>query len=128
MLQQEFEERTGVKVTPEEYHDEIEPIYNFASDAIDKDIFCREWVEHHDSVLLKDLYQRLLVARGTSKQLENRLTEIAHFLITQSDMLEEESLANAASTIISHKEVVKYKLRQGFALTQKDIELILNNL
>lgn len=41
MQQKEFEELTGLQVTPEEYY-EIEQIYNTV-DAIDKKEFCEHW-------------------------------------------------------------------------------------
>lgn len=41
MQQKEFEELTGLQVTPEEYY-EIEQIYNTV-DTIDKKEFCEHW-------------------------------------------------------------------------------------
>lgn len=42
MLQNEFEERVGIKVSATEY-DAIEVVYMNADESIDKDEFCRVW-------------------------------------------------------------------------------------
>lgn len=45
MLQQEFEERYGKSVTPDEYTF-IERTY-MAAEGVDKDRFCKEWKKYH---------------------------------------------------------------------------------
>ena len=53
MQQKEFEELTGLQVTPKEYY-EIEQIYNTV-DAIDKKEFCEHWKRGNYMYLLAQL-------------------------------------------------------------------------
>ena len=55
MLQKEFEERIGRSVTQEEYV-EANAMYIAAGDGMDKDTFCREWMQFGGSELVKGLF------------------------------------------------------------------------
>lgn len=55
MLQKEFEDRIGRSVTEQEYV-EANAMYMAAGD-IDKDTFCREWLNIGSSVLVKGLFE-----------------------------------------------------------------------
>jgi hypothetical protein len=57
MQQKEFEELTGLQVTPEEYY-EIEQIYNTV-DTIDKKEFCEHWKRGNYMYLLAQLVKKV---------------------------------------------------------------------
>lgn len=57
MQQKEFEELTGLQVTPEEYY-EIEQIYNTV-DPIDKKEFCEHWKRGNYMYLLAQLVKKV---------------------------------------------------------------------
>ena len=68
MLQKEFEERTGLRVTAEEYN-QIDAMYMAAGD-INKDDFCQEWKAMHlsDSRVLAEVFNSLQFAlNGVNK-------------------------------------------------------------
>ena len=58
MLQTEFEELTGRRVSPAEYR-EIEKIY-LACPNLNKVEFCKDWLRHKDSQIIADLVPRVL--------------------------------------------------------------------
>lgn len=57
MQQKEFEELTGLQVTPEEYY-EIEQIYNTA-DTIDKKEFCEHWKRGNYMYIFAQLVKKI---------------------------------------------------------------------
>lgn len=57
MQQKEFEELTGLQVTPEEYY-EIEQIYNTA-DTIDKKEFCEHWKRGNYMYIFSQLVKKI---------------------------------------------------------------------
>ncbi len=73
MLQKEFEERTGKKVSPEQYA-EIDRIYMAAGD-VDKDTFCKEWKRLEGSKVVAELTREVelttLQAQSFGRSLEN---------------------------------------------------------
>ncbi len=50
MTQKEFEERTGLSVSPQCYHGLIEPEY--MNSDLDKDEWCKQWKRSASSLLL----------------------------------------------------------------------------
>lgn len=56
MLQKEFEDRIGRKVTTEEYV-EANAVYMMAGE-LDKDEFCREWLKIGSSKLVQCLFEK----------------------------------------------------------------------
>lgn len=60
MLQSEFEERTGMVITPEEYY-EVEKVYT--SITMDKDEFCHLWKKCKDNKIIKELMETIGVLR-----------------------------------------------------------------
>lgn len=119
MLQQEFEERTGLKVTPEEYH-EIEKMYNTASEQIDKDTFCNDWMRHKDSLLLKDMFEMLLGIKERIKEYQKERELIANFLLSEANQTGNPVLDSEAVVLIGRAEVIRRKIEFGYTLTEDD--------
>ena len=86
MLQSEFYERTKVNLTGDEYA-RVEKMY--LATEMDKDIFCQEWLKHHDDLLVMDLMHTIISLQDEVKGLESALkeeTERIHELEKQREM------------------------------------------
>ena len=72
MLPSEFYERTGVTLSGEEYA-EVEKLYNAVK--MDKDEFCKQWLENRDNQLLKELMDSYKVGELYIQSLESELKD-----------------------------------------------------
>lgn len=128
MLQQEFEQRTGMTVRPEVYQSQIEPMYNMASDHIDKDVFCDEWRAHADSELLQDFFNQLCQMKKKVEELEKDKRKMAEYILDKADEHEDGDMYDKVCLTIGHNAALKYKMLHGYSLTDHDVELIVNTL
>lgn len=140
MLKHEFEERIGRKVTDAEYV-EANAVYMTAGD-IDKDDFCREWLQFGQSKLVQGLFQtayRMNQAHQEDgliiKETREMLSDAADVMIEQAEealstgpTLVAEELDKKAVWLIGRKEVALRKVRNGYTLTDADKEIIIKNL
>ena len=153
MLQKEFEERIGRKVTESEYV-EANAVYMTAGD-IDKDEFCREWMQFGQSKLVQGLFETAyrmnqahqedtLIINETREMLSDAadgMLEIADGLLggktaehtTVEGEIARETFAAGQLTrkawwLVGQKEVTKRRVAAGYHLDDKDRETIINNL
>lgn len=133
MMQQEFEERTGMKVTVEEYA-KIEKLY-MAAWNIDKDTFCKEYKKVASSKLVGELQTSLRIAEGkvTSARMqleaaEKRESELGTFLMEQAQILGSSELRQKAIDLLGAKEYMLRKLKSGTPLWDDDREILIETL
>lgn len=133
MMQQEFEERTGMKVTVEEYA-KIEKLY-MAAGNIDKDTFCKEYKKVASSKLVGELQISLRIAEGkvTSARMqleaaEKRESELGTFLMEQAQILGSSELRQKAIDLLGAKEYMLRKLKSGTPLWDDDREILIETL
>ena len=156
MLQKEFEELIGRKVTESEYV-EANAVYMTAGD-IDKDEFCKEWMQFGQSKLVQGLFETAyrmnqahqedtLIINETREMLSDAadaMLEIADGLLgggtaerepSEVEVLSEGLLTKAfhaltqkAWWLVGQKEVTKRRVAAGYRLDGKDRETIINNL
>lgn len=86
MLQKEFEERIGRSVSEEEYV-EANAMYELAGDAVDKDTFCREWMEIGDSALVKGLFATAYNSRQEAQELKLMHKECQEIISDAADAM-----------------------------------------
>lgn len=153
MLQQEFEERYGKKVTPAEYKD-INAIY-IAAEGVDKDAFCKEWkslkglgksniiqglmLTIDNEVLDRQQWQHTaeqeLEAKEQAKCDLEAAIETNRQLAEERDQLKAEHLAMAkalikggmeeeAEKIIGRAKIVAIKAMENMPLNQTDLAFI----
>ena len=128
MLQNEFTQRTGYTPATEEEWKEIEMMYLEAGEKVDKDLFCKEWLEYKDSVLLKVFYKRAMDKAETLDYLRKLVYETAHLLIGKADDNDDNDMYWQAVKLIGQKRVVKYKAEHGFEFNKDDRQYISDNL
>lgn len=149
MLQKEFEDRIGRKVTTEEYV-EANAMYMMAAE-LDKDEFCREWLKIGSSKLVQCLFekahsldknmqeQQLVLKEGREiiSDAADAMLEILDLVIEARDKSEGEysaidaigvKLDKKIAWLIGRGETTKRKVRKGIAMSPEDADYIINNL
>lgn len=142
MLQKEFETRTGLQVTPAEYAT-IERMY-MACDNMDKDEFCKLWLENHKKPngLVNGLFAHVKELDSNIKSYESALdklqseyeqekashnkfvSDIADFLLDQSYENDDDVLRAKAIELIGEKEYIIRKMNRSYEVSSKDRELL----
>lgn len=142
MLQKEFEDRIGRKVSESEFV-EVNAMYMLAGDDMDKDTFCREWKKIGNSPLVRGLYEtayqkgkRVMELDAVQKECQGIINDTADSLLeigkgvldgkTAENTIEE--LERKAWFLVGRKEVIKRKARMQIPFSEEDIEYINNNL
>ncbi len=124
---QEFTLRTGYTPATEEEWKAIETMYMEAGEKVDKDLFCKEWLEHKDSKLLKVFYKRATDHSESNEYFRELCTESAYMLLDKAEYDDDEMYYQAIK-LIGQKRVVIYKLNRGLSLRSEDLEYINDNL
>lgn len=131
MNQQEFTQRTGYTPATEEEWKSIEMMYLEAGETVDKDAFCREWLEHKDSVLLKIFYKRAMDKAETLEYFNEMRTNVAKFLLDKAAFpadYDSNEMYWEAVKLIGQKRVVLYNIEQDYPLTDDDKAYIKDNI
>ena len=115
MLQQEFEERTGLKLSVDGYA-EVEECY------VDKDAFCKLWIEN--PTVLKEIERKTVLVR----ELYEERKCLSNFLIDQAEKWSASDLREKAISMIGEREYLRRKIAKGYNLWEADKELLLDIL
>lgn len=133
MTHQEFEDRTGLKVTDEEYKG-IEQMY-YAVPNMDKQEFCKRWVQTGNNPLTIELAKQTILLNGMLEERNNELEdchskmeELAWFLIGMAAAYDDIDSYKEAIRIVGHKAAVLHKIKMGYRLWKEDRDYIKNNL
>lgn len=140
MLQNEFEERTKLSVTADEFNG-INALYMACGDDIDKDVFCKLYISFEGRLELLHMiereHQRMKNALDEHKTLLKEADEIrseaADAMLEISDMEAitvpiRVELEKKAWWLVGMKEVIKRKAKMLITFSQEEIEYINENL
>ncbi|WP_302283812.1 hypothetical protein [Alistipes shahii] len=132
MTKQEFEARTGLKVSSEDYA-RIEKMY-MAAGNMDKDMFCAEYKKVGTSVLVAELFRQVLVLKGQLEERNNELddatqrrADVAEFLVGKAAVHKDddgEDFYRVALRIAGRNACVRTKLEYGYPLNGEDISFL----
>lgn len=129
MTQKEFTARTGITPSGCEWS-AIEDMYLMAGN-MEKDEFCDAYKIIGTAPLVKELHtqtasQRFTIGELTNKiqELENKIHHLAEVLITQASEHADHCMYNEAVRAIGQQDVVLYKIDNGIALWDEDLEYI----
>lgn len=125
MTQQEFEERTGLKPTPEEFN-YIHSVY--MNTSMDKDEFCKDFKKHGASKIISDMHARAVNFELMDKQKDERIDETVAFLIGKSRAYNDTDFRKMAVRLVGEHKVVLQTVNSGLTLWEEDIEYIKRNL
>ena len=137
MLQKEFEDRIGRKVTTEEYV-EANAVYMMAGE-LNKDEFCREWLKIGSSKLVQCLFEKAHSLDQDLQEQKLMVNECQEMISDAADAMLEigdtigptkvrEELDKKAVWLVGRKEVVKRKAAPDYIFSNEDLEYITNNL
>lgn len=119
MLQQEFEQLTGLKMKADDYS-EVEEIY--MNTELDKDQFCKLWIENPTA--LKEIERKTVLVR----ELYEERKSLVNFLIDQAEKWSASDLREKAISMIGGREYLRRKIDKGYNLWEADKELLLDIL
>lgn len=119
MLLQEFEERTGLKLTEDGYK-EVEQCY--MNTDLDKDTFCKLWIEN--PVALKEIERKTVLVR----ELYEERKCLSNFLIDQAEKWSASNLREKAIAMIGEKEYLRKKIARGHNLWEADKKILIDIL
>jgi hypothetical protein len=125
MTQKEFEERTGIKPTMEDFA-YIHDLY--MNTSMDKDEFCKEYMKSGDNKMVRDLHARLVSRNLKSSLMEKAVDGIIDFLIGKSRAYGDTDFRREAVRLVGETEVVKRTIEQGLPLWEEDRKHILQVL
>ena len=123
MTQKEFEERTGIVPTAEEF-DYIHAVY--MNTSMDKDAFCKEYKKHGDSRIIRDVHVRVLNYEMKCNQQKDTINELADFLIGKAHAYDDTDFRNEAVRLVGEIDVVKRTIELGLPLWDEDRKCILS--
>lgn len=139
MLQKEFEERTGLSISEAEYA-KIDALYLACGDDIDKDVFCKMYMDFDGRLQLMHMIEREKhlsdmgwnVATKKIQTMEQETAskhqEIAEFMLRKATEHKDSECYNGAIALIGMREVIKTKLKLKLPLCENDMDYINNNL
>lgn len=143
MLRNEFEERTKLSMTDEEFNG-VNALYMACGDNIDKDVFCKLYMTYEGRLELLHMIERECQRMKNSLEEEKTLRLDALEIVSDAAdaMLEilkgiyngetiehaAEKLDGKAWWLIGGKEIVLRKIRIGSPLSVRDLDYISNNL
>ncbi len=132
MLQKEFEERVGMKVTPSEYG-VIETLYNDSD--LEKDEFCTKWKKNDrmemgelNANTITTLNKRIFSKDAKVKEHEETIKQTAYFLIRKASTNDDIELYEEAISLIGRNDAISYKLANDYSLTIDDRDYLINKL
>lgn len=126
MTIKEFTDRTNIIPTDEEYQ-VIEKMY-YDCGNLDKDEFCKDYKEHHDSIILNELFNKESKMSEELEKLRKERSEMVDFLLVRAQEFGDIKLLNQAITMAGHSEVIKRKIILDLNLWDIDKEYIKNHI
>lgn len=123
MTQKEFEDRTGIKPTEEEF-DYIHAVY--LNTSMNKDEFCKDFKKHGDSRIIRDVHVRVLNYEMKCEQQKKVIDNLADFLIGKAHAYDDTDFRNQAVKIVGEMDVVKRTIELGLPLWDEDRKVVLS--
>lgn len=123
MTQKEFEERTGIVPTAEEF-DYIHAVY--MNTSMDKDAFCKEYKKHGESRIIREVYVRIMNLEMKCARQKENIDDLADFLIGKAHAYDDTDFRNQAVKLVGEVEVVKRTIELGLPLWDEDRKCILS--
>lgn len=121
MTQKEFQDRTGITPTEEEF-DYIHAVY--METRLDKDDFCKDFIKHGDSKILRDVHITAVNYEMAIKDFKSKTDCLADFLIGKSRAYNDTDFRTEAMRLVGEKEVVLRTVRMGLPLWDEDKQFI----
>lgn len=121
MTQQEFEQRTQIKVSWEEF-DYINSLY--MSTDMDKDEFCRHYITSGDGEILRKVNEHAEKYETLYWEAKKMISSVSDILICKAHAYDDTNLYNEAVRLIGQKAVTRRTLEMGLPLWDEDKEFL----
>ena len=121
MIQKEFQDRTGLTPTEEEF-DYIHAVY--METRLNKDEFCEDFIKHGDCKILRDVHITAVNYEMAIKNFKSKTDCLADFLIGKSRAYNDTDFRTEAMRLVGEKEVVLRTVRMGLPLWDEDKQFI----
>lgn len=119
MTQQEFESRTGISVSAEEFT-RIHDIYMAAGDNVSKDTFCSQWKKHHDCTLIAEMAARIIDLESLLEQADNTIKSLGEFLAEVAYETGRDDARKKSIHTLGEKRYLRLVIDEGYDLTHAD--------
>lgn len=126
MTKLEFTQRTEIEPTDEEFKS-INEMYLEAGD-MDKDVFCKDYKEHHDSTLLATFFRQAENLKSKLDDMRDERNSLVDFLLDRAQCFGDVELLHKAIQLVGHDKVIKRKLRMDLPLWDEDKKYIIDNI
>lgn len=122
----EFEQRTGIKLTDEQYQ-RVEDMYMDAGD-MDKDEFCEDYKKHKDSKLLAYFYKLTEDSKFCAKLIDRSMLKVTKFLLMKSREVNDKSMRSEAIDLLGENMIVRLTIEMNLELWDDDKKFIIETL
>lgn len=125
MTPKEFEDRTGLTPTTEEFN-YIQALY--MNTSMEKDEFCKDFKKFGASSIMKDVHAVAINFKIQCEEKNAEISELVDFLIGKACVYDDIEMYKQAIKLVGHKEVTLRKLKMSLPLWEEDIDYINRNL
>lgn len=122
----EFEQRTGIELTNEQYK-MVENMY-MAAGEIDKDVFCADYKKHKDSKLLACFYEQYKVWDFNLKRIDESMLKVTKYLLKKSREFNDKSMRAEAIDFLGEKMIIRLTIEMDLELWSEDKKYIIETL
>lgn len=122
----EFEQRTGIELTDEQYK-RVEDMYMNAGN-MDKDEFCNDYKKHKDSKLLAFFYRLTEDSKVCAKLMDRSLLKVTKFLLMKSREINDKSMRSEAIDLLGENMIVRLTIEMDLELWNEDKKYIIETL
>lgn len=135
MTIEEYSTRMGYTETCEQAEYATADAIYLNAGNLDKDKFCADYKKHKDSVIIRELADRVNSQAIWIRDKDTKERQTAHALLREADEIRAggmdasaDAIDNIASKLIGRKDCITWKLTKGFVLSETDNEYIKDNL
>ena len=125
MTQKEFEDRTSLKPTPEDFN-YIHALY--MNTAMNKDEFCKDFKKYGMSSIMKEVHAVAVNFKLRLEEKNNETSDLVDFLIGKACTYEDTDFYREAVKIVGQREVTLRKIKMALPLWEEDMDYINMNL
>lgn len=125
MTPKEFEDRTGLRPTQEEFN-YIHALY--MNTAMDKDEFCKDFKKHGASSIMREVHAVAVNYKLRLEEEYSKSAELVDFLLGKAAVHEDPDLYEQVISMIGRKETIIRKIKNGLPLWEEDKLFIIKNL
>jgi len=125
MTEQEFSSRTGLNVGTDISFDEFNAIhimYLESGQDMDKDRFCKDWMEHRNSELLAIFYRQADKLKDKMETARREMDKMCDFLVDAANDCSSLMIRQKAIDTLGLEEYLNRKIQKGYALWDIDKE------